>query len=450
MADSRKQKLIDLGAESLAEALLNLAVHSYEVDDLIEQLIATPKENVQRFKKKLSGLKHSRRFIDWRGTSSFARELEMLLQDLKSGVDDPLAGVELVAAFYEADSTIFEMCDDSSGNIGDVFRYDAKKLFVNYASRCMEKEKIADIILRVNQKDNYGIRDSLIDCAEECLPKPVIRAMIATLQKRADKQKDEYGKRHHLMLIESLARQIKDAKLFEKTRIASWGKLNSAAFIDIARVYFESGDVETAYSWLKKIPEGETFQAYERDKLLEEIYQKQGNSEKLTELLYQKFRDYHSTDTLQAILDVIGHDKRDEVIKTEMAQILKSDRLRETDAEFLISIGKIDEAEECLLKRADQLDGNHYGSLLSLAEVMESENRHLVTSLIYRSLLISILERGYTKAYPHGIRYLKKLDRLATNIADWKNFNNHEAFKKQIIEAHGRKRSFWSKYKVKK
>jgi hypothetical protein len=42
---------------------LSLAVHSDDVDDLIEQLIATPKENVQRFKKKLSGLKRRKRFI---------------------------------------------------------------------------------------------------------------------------------------------------------------------------------------------------------------------------------------------------------------------------------------------------------------------------------------------------------------------------------------------------
>ena len=76
--------------------------------------------------------------------------------------------------------------------------------------------------------------------------------MIANLQKWADKEKDEYGKRHHLMLIESLARQIKDAKLFEKTRIASWGKLSTAALIDIARVYLESGDVETAHSGSRK------------------------------------------------------------------------------------------------------------------------------------------------------------------------------------------------------
>ncbi len=207
MTDPRKQKLIDLGADALADALLNLAAHSDEAGNLIEQLIATPREKVRRFKKKLSSLKRRKRFIGWRGASSFARELEMLLQDLKSGVDDPLTGIELVAAFYEADSSIFEMCDDSSGNIGDIFRYDAKELFVDYASRCNDKEKIADIILKVNQKDNYGIRDTLIDCAGECLPEDVIRTMIITLQKWADKENDEYGKRHHLRSIESPARQ---------------------------------------------------------------------------------------------------------------------------------------------------------------------------------------------------------------------------------------------------
>ena len=138
------------------------------------------------------------------------------------------------------------------------------------------------------------------------------------------------------------------------------------------------------------------------------------------------------------------------VIADEVALILENTALRESDAEFLVSIGKIDEAEAYLLNRAQQLNGDHYGNLLSLAEAMASENRNLAASLIYRSLLISILERGYTKAYSHGIRYLKKLDKLSANITDWKNFNHHEAFKDQIYQAHGRKRSFWSKYEVKK
>ncbi|MEO5343520.1 MAG: hypothetical protein H7842_09325 [Gammaproteobacteria bacterium SHHR-1] len=450
MTDPRKQKLMDLGPAALADALLSLAVYSAEADDLIEQLIATTKENTQRFKKKLAALKRSRRFFDWRDAGGFAQDLVTLLKDLESGVDDPLTGLELVAAFYEADETVFEMCDDSSGYIGDVFRHDAKVLFVDYAKRCSDKDKIADIMLKVNKKNNYGIRDALIDCAGECLPEKVIRTMLTRLQKRADNETDEYNKRHHLILIESLARQIKDAKLFEKTRIVAWGELPTAALIDIARVYLESGDVETAHSWLKKIPEGETYQAYERDKLLEDIYHKQGDSEKLTALLYQKFRSYHSLDSLQALLDVIGHDQRDDVIRDEVQQILKTDRFRGSDAEFLIAVGKIDETEAYLLRRTDQLDGDHFGSLLSLADAMEAENRHLATSLIYRGLLVSILRRGYTKAYPHGIKYLKKLDKLAARVTDWKEYNHHTVFKEQIIQSHGRKRSFWSKYEMMK
>jgi len=36
MAESRKQKLINLGADALADALLDIAVHPYDADDLIE------------------------------------------------------------------------------------------------------------------------------------------------------------------------------------------------------------------------------------------------------------------------------------------------------------------------------------------------------------------------------------------------------------------------------
>ena len=446
MDTDQKQKLIDLEAESLADALLELAAQSGAADDLVERLIATPTENIRRFRKKLTALKRSRRFIGRRESFGFARQLEMLLQDLKAGVTDPFTGVELVAAFYETDNGVLGHCDDSDGCVGDVFRYDAKELFVEFALRCTDKEKIAAILLKLNSKDDYGVRDALIYCAGDVLSEPVIRTMITKIQKRADDAKDEYQKRHHLMLIESLARQIKDAELFEQTRIACWGKLSTGAFIDIARVYLECGDVQTAYSWLSKIPENETFQSHERDQLLQDIYRRQGDKKKLTELLYRKFRTYRSSKTLQDLLAVIGSDKRSEVISKEIVLILANPIWRESDADFLVSVGKIEEAEKLILERAEQLDGDYYGSLISLAKTMESGNRNLAATLIYRSLLISILERGYTKAYRHGVRYLKKLDKLSTSITQWMKFDNHEAFRDQIDLSHGRKHSFWSKY----
>jgi hypothetical protein len=441
--------LTKLGVENLADALLELAIQSDAADDMVDRLIATPQENTARFREKLSSLKHSRYFVDWRESLSFSRELEALLQDLKAGVSDPLTGVELVSAFYETDRSVFDNCDDSSGHVNGVYDFDAKELFVEYATQCKDKEKVADIILALQQDDGYGVRGSLIDCVADCLPETTIRSMITQLQQLVNNEKDEYRKRHDFHLIESLARQIKDAELFAKTRIASWGKLTPAAHIDIASVYFESGDIHTAHSWLKKIPNDETSQEYEREKLLLQIYRQLGDDQELAALLYKQFKAYRSTEKLQELLDVIGEDKRDDVILTETVEILKAQRFVAHDAEFLTSIGKIDEAESYLLDRADQIDGDLYLSLLPLAQTMETEERNLSATVIYRSLLTSILGRGYTKAYPYGAQCLKKLDTIAASITDWGNFEIHDVYKGRIYETHKRKRSFWPKYEGK-
>lgn len=446
MEKERKQKLMNLGPEKLADGLLELANQSDLAEDLIERMIATPEENYKRFKKKLAALKRSRRNLRWGESSRIADELRGLLQDLKAGVHDPDKGVALMASFYETDKGTLGICDDSSGYIGDIYRYDARDLFVEYASRSQEKEKIADLIVKLNQDDGFGIRDALMDCAIQFLPETVIRTMIKTLQKLGTLEQEEYKKRHSIHLVESLARQVKDAPLFEKTRIDSCGTLSTTAYIDIARVYFESGDAPKALSWIDNIPEKETYQAYERDRLLVEIYKQLKMSEKLAQLLYRMFKSHRSIESLQELLSVIGEHQQEKIIEEEVGAILGQDKLRDSDASFLISVGRLDDAEEYLQARADQLGGSFYSSLIPLAETMEKGSRSLTASIIYRKLLDSILERGYTKAYPHGIRYLKKLDQLEEKITDWRNFKNHEAYKNTLRQSHGRKASFWSKY----
>ena len=304
----RKKRLIELGPDVLADALLELARCDDAADDLVERMLATPKENIQRFKAKLAGLKRRQRFISWKESASFAYELKMLLEDLRSGVDDPRTGVELVSAFYKADGAVFEQCDDSSGTVGSVFQYDAKQLFIDYAARCQDKEWLSDVVFDLNREDDYGVRDILVDCAGEYLPESVIRDLIERFQVAASGETDEYQKRHWLFLVESLARQIKNAALFEKTRLASWGTLNAAACVDIARVYLDSGDVETALSWLQRISAEETYQAHERDQLLLEIYGRLGNSHEQSAVAWRIFRRHRSGDALADLLAVIGHD----------------------------------------------------------------------------------------------------------------------------------------------
>ncbi len=421
MAVDRKQILIKLGATTLAEALLELAVHYNAADELVRRLTASADENIIRFKQKLSNLTQSDDFVDWRESSRFASELEMLLQDLDAGVTDPLTGLELVASFYEADEDILNNCDDSDGDIDYVFQHSAKELFVKYGKQCSDKEKIADIILKLNRKNPFGVRDTVIDCAFEYLSETTIRDMVSILQEQAEDEPDQYDKRRYLVLIESLARQIKDARLYEKTCKAFSEKLSTSSIADIARVYLESGDADTAYSWVQKIPKDEISRSYERDQLLHDIYIKQGDTSRLADMLHQQFRAYHTADNLLELLEVIGEDKRDAVISEEVILIMENSKLQMSDAQFLISINRIDKAEEYLLKRCNLLNDGFYSELISVADAMESEKRVLVASLIYRSLLLSILERGYSKAYHHGVKYLNKLDELESSILDWYN-----------------------------
>jgi hypothetical protein len=75
MAKNQKQRLINLGEEALAQALLDLATRSDSAAAVVQRLIAKPDEAVAQFKKKLARLKRSRRFIDWRESGRFSNEI---------------------------------------------------------------------------------------------------------------------------------------------------------------------------------------------------------------------------------------------------------------------------------------------------------------------------------------------------------------------------------------
>ena len=76
---------------------------------------------------------------------------------------------------------------------------------------------------------------------------------------------------------------------------------------------------------------------------------------------------------------------------------------------------------------------------------MEAELRPLGATVLYRAVLDSILKRARSITYPHGIRYLKKLERLAKSVSEWGAVDNHEIYFEQLRKKHYRKSSFWSR-----
>jgi hypothetical protein len=444
MTDERQEQLVQLGADVLAETLVELAYMNEDVADVVDRLLAPPAINATRFQKKLSAIKSRRNFYNWRQASAFVMKLESMLADIKSANPSPEGGVEMVLQLFDADADCFEQCDDSGGDVGGFFRYSAAPLFVEYAKKCSDKSWVSERIFESVQNDGYGVRDVLLDHMSDYVPVEMIRSAISQLL--ATQTAGEYEQRRQYRYAEMLARQLKDAPLFEELRKKGWSTLNAAAWTDIARVYLESGDPETALERLGRISPDDTFYAPPRDRLCAEIYQQTGDKERLAQLLKNNLRQHHTMGTLNELLGVIGSERRDDVVREEVSHILKQPQLCTTDLEFLLELGHISDAEEYVLKRRDQLDGDCYAAYPPLAKQFEKAKRPLAAALIYRALLDSILIRAYSKAYPYGVRYLKKLDKLSLKIVDWQSSATHEQYKSVMLEKHKRKHSFWAQY----
>jgi len=444
--DNRREKLIVLGPEKLADALLELAGRSDSAEVLVERLTSSKEEKIKRFKAKLSGLKRSKRFVERREARQLAEKLEEMLIDLASAEPDAIIGIRLVSDLFKCDSSIFERCDDSYGLVGDFFRYSAGVLFVEYAERIDDKDCLCNLLFDLYEEDNYGVRAILLDEAHHYLDEEALRKLVDRMWERCEKEEDEYKRHHWTSGIASIARQVKDPVLFEAAYKKSWPVLHNKALLDIAAVYLEAGEPEAALDRVQRIESIEMHRAGERDQLLLSIYKELGDDGKITETAWRIFRRERGGLALERLLEVIGDEKRKTVIDGETEAIMASDRFSYSDASFLVQVGRLEAAEAYLLSHYDSLDGDVYFILKPLAEALEDE-RPLGATVLYRALLDSILSRAVSKYYNHGVRYLKKLDQLEIRIDDWKDLPSHDEYKADIQVTHGRKRSFWSKYR---
>ena len=439
-----KQQLIQLGAKSLAELVLDIGYKSEVGYEKIQRAISKPSQNIKRFRQRFNEIKNSEEtYWSWSEVDAFAEELSDLLQDVKQGASSPEEGIGLVSDFFESDEFVFEMADDSNGTIGDVYRSDALDLFVAFAKKCKNKQVVIESVTKLAMNDDYGVRDCLIDEAHRFLDSKKLKELFDFISKTYPQKKDFRN-----LALESLAKQMKDAPLFEKLIRESFDKeISGPLLVEIAEVYFESGNFEKAQSLIDKYPNSNenAFRCSKKIDLQKKLFKATNKRTHLKKLLMNEFKQYYSESSLKELLQVVGTDKKKELCLMATADILKNEDWSGSLALFLIDSCKaFDDAEKYILKHVDSLDGEYYFYLLPIAEKMESKKKYLMASLVYRALLDSILDRGKSKYYYHGIKYLKKLDHLKKSIKNWSRFPSHSQYFLGIKEEHGRKRAFWS------
>ncbi|NYT63337.1 hypothetical protein H0A66_13535 [Alcaligenaceae bacterium] len=444
MTDDRKTRLRGLGPDVLADALLDLANQYDEADKLVERLLAPIDTAGSRIKGELDALQREKRNYDWNSARTLAIKIHMLLGDIASSIHDAQVGVGLMLSFYKTDIFVFERCDDSSGYVGDVYRNEAPELFARYAKDFSNRADLLAQIKALIAADDYGVRDSILDHANEWLTPQEMRSLAAESAACAQLETDSYRRVRWFRMAESMARLLKDGALFEQLQRAASDELGSEAKVNIAEAYLAGGDYARALEFLEPVAADGIFLQARRDELRMKAYQQTGRDADAQALAWTIFHRSRGMAALERLLKIIGASRRDEVVAQEIERIETSQVFSTDDAELMIETGHVSQCARYVERHSAQIDGRSYYWLPTLANTLQSHGHLLAATLVFRALLVSLLERGYIKAYRYGAGYLHQLQVMAPGIVDWGDSLDHAEFHQYLQSQHGRKRSFWA------
>jgi hypothetical protein len=404
------------------------------------------------FKTSLAAIKRRRPTFGRGGSGDIVGELLELLNELRDSPVSAEEGVKSVASLYEADHAIFDKHDDSNGSIGYVFKVAAAEAFCYFAAQCADKKSVIKLVFKLNKTDDYGVRDSLFAGMASYLSAAEIQLAVEQLwtlsnDSKSQRNSDEHHYDNWLQAIKTLAKQTSNPELYaDACRRPDGEPLGIAASIELARVFYASGNPLEALNSLAHLPIEESFMEDEHDELLTEIYRKLANDEMLVETLWRVFRRERCPAVFESLLQKLGPENKERLVDEEISLIFADADYEGTSATFLIDMGRLLDAERYVIAKFRTINGGFYSSLLPLAESMMSHKLHVGTSLIYRALLVSILHRAKAANYHHGIKYLKKLDKLALKITDWKGVDGHDLYLQQLRKKHRLKSRFWQLY----
>lgn len=454
--EARRARLAALPAATLADALMKLAFHDEAADNLVNRLLAPPADRLKRARAALAGLRRGRKFVSWRESGEFARSLVAILDELRDSNCDPDTGLDLVTRFYESDAAVLGRCDDSSGIIGDAFRTDARELWDHFAALTDEPDTLVDRTEKLLTADDYGVRDSVLRNVTQWLPPAQVRALVDRFWARAEAEeasvRGKTGHRsrpHGFLLVQILAERMVDPELYERATERWCGGEVGGLGLSIARVYLAAGRAFDAKRWIDRPEIGRNVFAREREELLEQVHEQLGERDALVDLVRGRFERHPDVATLDRLVALVGEDQRAPLVARAVERIT-SGEFSLGSLDFLIETGHVDQAARIVCARRAEIDGSYYPHVLRLADFLEAAGFSLATSVLYRALLDSILERANTKTYGHGARYWKKLDTLAATITDWQDVEPHPSYRTRVQEKHKRKASFWAQVEKRK
>lgn len=442
-----------LDAAVLSSVLIDLAEeHAAVRDRLVRlQLASQPKALASVFRKKLAAWKRSTKYIDWSQVNEFGRELGAWLEQVEREVMplDANEALALAEAFIESDGHFFNHADDSGAVIGEAVRT-ACVLWLKAASRCESPASgWPNRIAALFSADQFGAREDLLGRADLLLNEAALRGLVTTfeaqlhdalVQSLASPEQLNWPASRASAALTLLSEALRDPDVLVRKMLKQSPSPNPMQKSTLASAFLKHDQPEGALAWL----EGSwAHMESSRQHLRAQALTALGRTQEAAVDRQNIFETSLSVSALHAWLDLLS--PREQAPALERARELATSHADPTLAALLfMDIGDDAAAEAALVRDPSAIKGGDYGTLVPLANALERKELRTGATVVYRALMVAILDRAYAPAYHHAASYWAKLAVLAPHFGGLTHVESPGEFEASIRAKHKRKSSFWT------
>jgi Family of unknown function (DUF6880) len=449
------ESLASLGAEQLAALLTEACQSDKLLRRKIELLLASRQGTEQlesAIANRLTALARARSFVDWDEVTTLIADLNTAREGIvtRLGAKDPHAASELMWRFLALAEPTIGRVNDSSGRIGEVF-YSAANDIGSLLTHVPDLDRMAlarQLHERLN-KDDYGFAAQIITSASEALGvegrtelRELLKADFGSLPSRQENEDwNTVGWPRSRLAghLADLADTEGDVDAYiEAIRLGEREPLDAG---NVAQRLIAAGRPAEALEWLNR--DRRTQGPFDLDiaNLRIAAFEALSQQAEAQALRWQAFEATLSAQHLREHLKRLP-DFEDFAVEQKALGYAANFPSALTALVFFVEWPALEAADRLVRQRLSELDGRNYEWLGKAAERL-AEKWPVSATLLYRALVLSVLERGYSKAYPYAARDLASASILASRLKSDSGIPDHTTFQAQLKAKHGRKYGFW-------
>ncbi len=485
------ENLESLGARRLAELLIEVTARDIVAKRRLRLEISAaqgPGAAAGELRKRMAAMARARKFVPRSHTAALADDLDQLREaiDVHVSPHEPSLAAGLLWRFMGLAERVFGRCDDSHGLVGNVFRAAREDLGIAASAARPDPVKLAGKVYDALWTNDFGQYDGLIgelapalgEVGLETLRKRVVafrdsqdRADVDTSNTPDDARSNVVagpwrgadgcipdneviaGKREGDKVSRYAIRQalsdIADAQGDADAYIAQHDEqtLRIPVFAaEIAQRLLAAGRAAEAWRILEgaesRVSEGRHAQDREWREAQVDVLEALGRAEEAQAARWSAFESRLDPQYLQAHLERLPRSRR-AAVKARALDVAASAQDVHQAIRALVRLRAPARAAEVIVSRARELNGGFHEQM-NLVGAMLMDDYPLASTLMSRAVIGDTLGRRRYTRYRHAARHLKVCAVLASRIADYRGFADHETYFASLREEHGRKRKFWS------